>query len=462
MNLNEAWQNVLGELEIELSRANFTTWFKDTFIDSYTDENEVVIGVPTNFTKKWLEKKYRNDLKKALNKNLPEVKEITFVIKERRGPVKKNPVEKIADETRSGQEIRKEKMTEPKRIKKSSQPAGLNPNYTFKKFVVGESNKLAYAASQAVVNAPGVSYNPLFIYGGVGLGKTHLMYAIGNSIKNRDPEKEILYVTFETFTNHFIDVVQNGGVKKFKDRYRNLDVLLVDDIQFITKKERTQEEFFHTFNALYQDNKQIVIASDRQPKEIPTLEDRLRSRFESGMIADIGKPDIETRMAIISKKLDLKNYQLSRNVIEYIAENIHHSIRELEGAINRLVAYSDLKGESITLKTAEEILGNILTEQEKRLSPDKVIEEIVGFFEVKKKDLLGKRRFKELVVPRQLTMYLLRHELNLSFPQIAEILNKKDHTTIIYGCEKIEKELQKNKRLKKEFDIVKEKIYIGG
>ncbi len=462
MNLNEAWQNVLGELEVELSRANFTTWFKDTFIDSYTDENEVVVGVPTNFTKKWLEKKYKQDLKKSLAKNLPEVKEITFVIKERKETPKEKEVDSLPVENRSGQEIRKEKMSEPKEVGKSSKPAGLNPNYTFKKFVVGESNKLAHAASKAVASSPGVSYNPLFIYGGVGLGKTHLMHAIGNSIKNRDPEKEILYVTFETFTNHFIDVVQNGGVKKFKDKYRNLDVLLVDDIQFISKKERTQEEFFHTFNALHQENKQIVITSDRQPKEIPTLEDRLRSRFECGMIADVGKPDVETRMAIISKKLDAKNYELSRNIVEYIAENIHHSIRELEGAVNRLVAYGDLKGETITLDTAEEILGNILTEQEKRLSPDKVIEEIVGFFEVKKKDLLGKRRFKELVVPRQLTMYLLRHELNLSFPQIAEVLNKKDHTTIIHGCEKIEKELQKNKRLKKEFDIVKEKIYIGG
>jgi chromosomal replication initiator protein len=458
MDLNEAWQNVLGELEVELSRANFTTWFKDTFIDNYSDENEVIIGVPTNFAKKWLEKKYKSDLKKALGKNLPEVKDITFVIKERR-------VEENEDKTETQKKnpvIQKSPIPQPTTVKKQLTPAGLNEDYTFKNFVVGESNKLAHAASKAISNSPGTSYNPLFIYGGVGLGKTHLMHAIGNSIKNRDPGKQILYITCETFTNHFIDVVQNGGSKEFKEKYRGLDVMLMDDVQFLGKKEQTQEEFFHTFNALYQDNKQIVLTSDRQPKEIPMLEDRLRSRFESGMIADIGRPDVETRMAIIGKKLDGKGEKLPRKIIEYIAENVHHSNRELEGAVNRLIAHKEFHGEKITLEIAEQVLGEILTENEKRLSPDKVIEEVIDFFEVKKKDLLGKRRFKELVLPRQLTMYLLRHELNLSFPQIADVLNKKDHTTIIHGCEKIEKKLQKDKRLKKEFDIVKEKIYIGG
>lgn len=460
MDLKEAWENVLGELEVELSRANFTTWFKDTFIDSYSKESEVVIGVPTNFTKKWLEKKYKSALKKSLSKNLPEVKNIDFVIKEKK--IEKNKQEKKKEIEVDKTEIRKSRMAEPKTVNPSKTPVGLNKNYLFKNFVVGESNKLAHAACRAIVKSPGDSYNPLFIYGGVGLGKTHLMHAVGNLIVNRDPEKEVLYITCETFTSHFIDVVKNGGAKQFKNKYRNLDILLMDDIQFITGKEKTQEEFFHTFNALYQENKQIIISSDRQPKEIPLLEDRLRSRFESGMIADIGKPDVETRIAIISKKLDQKNCQLPNNIIEYIAQNVHHSIRELEGAVNRLIAYSDLRGEKITLESTKEILEAILTDTEKRLNPDKVIKEISSFFEVKKKDLLGKRRFKELVVPRQLAMYILRHELNLSFPQIAEVLNKKDHTTIIYGCDKIEKELQKNDRLKKEFNVVKEKIYIGG
>jgi len=446
MDLNEAWKNVLGELEVELSRANFTTWFKDTFIDSYQDQGRVIIGVPTNFTKNWLEKKYRGALLGALRKNLPQVKHLEFTIKKQEN----EPVPSLI------------KTTIPRPQQKVSlKKEGLQKKYSFKSFVVGESNRLAYAASQAVAKAPGKSYNPLFIYGGVGLGKTHLLHAIGNRAKNQYPEMKILYLPCEKFTNQFIHAIQAGGREKFKNTYRQLDLLLMDDIQFIAGKERTQEEFFHTFNTLYHDQKQVVISSDRTPKDIPLLEERLRSRFESGMIADVGRPGMETRRAILQAKLKEKGRHLPDRVIDYLATNIHHSVRELEGAINRLLAYTDLKNQEVTVGVAEEVLGSVLSESEKRADPGKVIEIVCDFYEIKKRDMLGPRRFKELVGPRQLAMYLLRHELNYSFPQVAMLLKRKDHTTIIHGCNKIERKLQKDRRLKKELEAIKEKIYLG-
>jgi chromosomal replication initiator protein len=446
MNLEEAWKNVLGELEVELSRANFTTWFKDTFIDDYRDRDRVIVGVPTNFTKNWLEKKYKKELLVALRKNLPEVKKIEFVIKEQT--------------TNDQPALVKTAIPQPQKVTLSKKE-GLNSNYTFKGFVVGEANRLAHAASRAVAKSPGKSYNPLFIYGGVGLGKTHLLHAIGNRIRNQFPEKKILYVTCEKFTNHFIQTVQSGRAKEFKDIYRRLDTLLIDDVQFISGKEGTQEEFFHTFNALHQEEKQIVISSDRSPRDIPLLEERLRSRFESGMIADIGRPNQETRRAILQTKLDEKGRRLPEKVLNYIAAKTLHSVRELEGSVNRLLAYADLDDHRITVEMAENVLGSILRESEKRVDPDKAIETICNFYEIERADLLGPRRFKEVVLPRQLTMYIFRHELNLSFPQIAMLVKRKDHTTVIHGCDKIEKLLQKDSRLKKELETIKEKIYLG-
>jgi len=446
MDLEEAWKNVLGELEVELSRANFTTWFKDTFIDSYQERERVIIGVPTNFTKNWLEKKYKKELVLALKKNLPEVKKIEFVIKEQK--------------TSQAPSLIKTSLPTPKHIRVSKKE-GLKGNYTFKNFIVGEHNKLAHAASRAVAKTPGKSYNPLFIYGGVGLGKTHLLHAIGNRVRNQFPENGVLYVSGEKFTNHFIQMIKSGQVAKFKDIYRKLDVLLIDDIQFIGGKERTQEEFFHTFNALYHDEKQVVICSDRPPKDIPLLEERLRSRFESGMIADIGRPDLETRRAIIMAKLEEKKQHLPEKVVDYIAENVLHSIRELEGAINRLVAHAELQNRKVTPEMAEDVLGSIMKEVDKRIDPEKVVSIVCDFYEIKKVDLLGQRRFREIVGPRQLSMYLMRHELNLSFPQIASLLKRKDHTTIIHGCDKIDKNLRKDDRLKKELEAIKEKIYLG-
>ena len=446
MDLEEAWKNVLGELEVELSRANFTTWFKDTFIDDYRDRERVVVGVPTNFTKNWLEKKYKKELLVALKKNLPEVKEIEFVIKEQ--VVNSRPT------------LIKTAIPKPMKVV-SSKKEGLNSRYDFRGFVVGEANRLAHAASRAVAKSPGKSYNPLFIYGGVGLGKTHLLHAIGNRIKNQFPEKKILYVTCEKFTNHFIQTIQSGRAREFKNIYRQLDILLIDDIQFISGKEGTQEEFFHTFNALHQEERQIVISSDRSPGDIPLLEERLKSRFESGMIADIGRPNQETRRAILQAKLDEKGCRLPEKVLDYIATKALHSVREMEGAINRLLAYADLDNQRITIGMAENVLGSVLRESKKRVDPDKAIKTICDFYEIERVDLLGSRRFKEIVLPRQLAMYLLRHELSLSFPQIAMLVKRKDHTTIIHGCDKIEKLLQKDNRLKKELETIKEKIYLG-
>jgi chromosomal replication initiator protein len=458
MDLVEIWRNTLLELEVSISRANFTTWFKNTFILDYK-KGVFIIGVPTFFVEDWLRKKYLDHIKKALaNQSGAEVENVKFkiatpspeqVVISDKGKFIHSPVDKP------------EKKTEAPSSKTLPQNSTLNSYYQFDNFIVGSSNQLAVAAADAVSKKPGKVYNPLFVYGDSGLGKTHLMQAIGNHIVERDQAERVLYVSSETFMNDFISAVETGSgrAKDFKNRYRSVDILLIDDIQFLSGKEQTQEEFFHTFNHLHQNNKQVVLTADRFPKAIKGLERRLQTRFEGGMVADIGTPDLETRAAILKQKSKAKGKDIDDEIINYIAENIKSSVRELEGALTKILASCELSEREPTLEMAQEILGGIIESSNKLITPDSIFKESCKYFHISKEDLLGRRRTKELVVPRQVTMYMLRYEINLSYPEIGREMGGKDHTTIMHGCKKIEAEITQNPRLKNDVNLIKEKIH---
>lgn len=448
MDNNQLWQAVLGEIELGLSRANFTTWFKNTFISSF-DENQVIICVPNTFTKAWLEKKYHNQISKAIeNISNKKIKEIFYKVESK----KNHPINDIL-----------EKIKIKKTSSNDSNGAclnrfGLNQKYVFESFVVGKGNDLAHAACQAVAANPGNAYNPLFIYGGVGLGKTHLLQAIGHEVSKKSDN--VLYVTSEKFTNDYIQSIRSGQAKDFKERYRNVDLLLIDDIQFMGGKDGTQEEFFHTFNELHQSNKQIVITSDRPPKSLPGLEKRLLSRFEWGMAADIIQPDVETKLAILNNKCREKNYSLNNEVLVFIANNIKNNIRELEGALNKIIIFHEFNNSTPTLETTKKILNDLIaSSQLKTISTKDIIEAVSKFFSVPIKDLLGKGRRKELVKPRQIAMFLLREEASTSYPTIGKELGGRDHTTAMHAYNKILKEVEKNERLKQEISLIKQLIY---
>lgn len=441
MDTKEVWRAVLGELEVVLSKANFTTWFKNTSL-LYAKDGVFIISTPNAFTKEWLSQRYHRQIIEALGNVCSEVKEIKYQVGQI--ALKKEEVVLVP---------RKE---EPRRDKNGE----LNPKYTFETFIVGNSNKLAAAACQAVTKNLGKVYNPLFIYGGAGLGKTHLLQAIGNEILKNYPKKKVTYVACESFTNDFIQAISTGRTNKFKETYRTVDLLLIDDIQFLAGKEGTQEEFFHTFNALHQKDKQIVISSDRPPKAIPTLEERLRSRFEWGMTADIQPPDLETRLAILQSKCQEKGFKIDLNILEQIAKNIQYNIRELEGALNRLMIYSQLNNINLTLETSLEILKDIISPPKKQtIGSEKILQTVASFYELKVEDLLGKKRNKELVYPRQISMYLLREEISQSYPKIGEILGGKDHTTIIYGVSKIKKRVSEDEVTRHEVSLIRERLY---
>lgn len=449
MEADQLWQTALGELEVTLSKANFTTWFRDTFIDEVS-RREIVIGVPNAFTKEWLENKYHPEIIEVIRKIRPETDTITYKVATVTKSVQAKP--KIDIEVKP-----KTKEEEPAPI----QHPVLHPKFRFANFVVGSSNRLAAATAEAIINKPGEVYNPLFLYGGVGLGKTHLAQAIGNEILIKSPKKKIIYVSCEKFTNDFITSVQNGKINEFKRAYRDCDVLIVDDIQFLSGKEGTQEEFFHTFNTLHQANKQIVMTSDRIPQAIPQLAERLTSRFGSGMVADIQPPDLEMRAAIVRAKCLEKNFLLPDEIINYIAANISSNIRELEGAINRIKSSSELHRETPSMNNVSRYLEDLVAAKGKSLSQEKVIKIVGEFFHIDPTDLISDKRNRELVWPRQIVMYLLRHEMNMSFPRIGRELSKKDHTTVMHGVEKIEKEIGSNDELKKELVLIKEKLYLA-
>jgi chromosomal replication initiator protein len=448
MDNEQLWQAALGEIELNLSKANFTTWFKDTFI-GLQENDRIVVCVPNTFTKAWLEKKYHKEIAAALESIASrKLKEIFYKVEQR----KASPISDITKKARVSENNATNEMSVP------LNRFGLNSKYVFDSFVVGRGNELAHAACQAVAANPGHAYNPLFIYGGVGLGKTHLLQAVGHELAKKTDK--ILYVSSEKFTNDYINAVKNGQVKDFKDKYRSADLLLIDDIQFMAGKDGTQEEFFHTFNDLHQANKQIVLTSDRPPKSIPALEKRLLSRFEWGMIADIGQPDVETRVAILEKKCREKNYSLEKDILHYIATNIQSNIRELEGALNRLIAYHEFNNYKPTIDTAKSILSGLMsTFQQKSTTPKSIIEAVSRFYDIGLKDIVGKSRKKELAGPRQIIMYLLREEINTSYPTIGHELGGRDHTTAMHAYNKISRELKENEKMKQEIDSIKQLIY---
>ena len=446
MTNQQLWQAVLGNLELTLSKANFTTWFKNTSIADKT-ENGIIVGVPNAFTKEWLQNKYHPDILKALKTLAPEIKEVKYQIT---GP---------ASAAVTGPTPAKEM---PRVAPKKPDNQNLNPKYTFASFIVGSNNQLAHAASLAVSKKPGSVYNPLFIYGGVGLGKTHLMQAVGAEVSKKDPNAKILYVTSERFTNDFVSALSQGRADQFKSLYRNVDVLLVDDIQFLAGREGTQEEFFHTFNALHQNNKQVVMTSDRLPKEIPAIEERLVSRFEWGMIADIAAPDLETRLAILKTKVKEKNYNIEPEILSYIAETIQSNIRELEGALNRLMVYCQLNNTRPTIEQVKGVLVNVITPPKKRgISAKKIIEVVSDFYNVLPDDLLKQSRKKEYVNPRQIAMYIIRKELETSLPSIGELFGGRDHTTVIHAVDKVERNVKEKNSLKQEIELIKDRLYLN-
>lgn len=456
MTNHEIWQIVLGEIELSISRANFITWFKNTSIVSNKDGG-IVIGAPNGFTKEWLENKYNKLIFKALRNTLENIKGVSYVINTSTEPALKTK-QKTKTPKKKIKAIDLKEQLDFREYKKDEK-TNLNPRYVFDSFVVASFNELAYAASQSVIKDLGKAYNPLFIYGGVGVGKTHLIQAIGNEVVKLYNDKNTIYLSSERFCAELISSISGGNVEKFKDNYRKFDVLIIDDIQFLAGKEKTQEIFFHIFNSLYEKNKQIIISSDRQPRAIPTLEERLRSRFEGGMIADIGRPDFETRLVILKKKTQDLGITLNDETLNYIALNIQKNIRELEGALNRVAAFIRLNNTLPTQKQLVKILKTIISNPQKRTNYKKIAEVVADFYDLNVNDLINRSRKKEVVKPRHVVMYLMREELKGSYPSIGSKLGDRDHTTVIYACEKIGRELENNEDLEQEINLIKERLY---
>ncbi len=460
MQGNELWQAVLGEIELSgLSRGSFVTWFKNTQLIRYKD-NVAVIGVPNVFIKNQLEKKFNDLIVNTLANNGVKPQRVEYRIHTGIAPqsrydeqeVFKNPTDNPV------KTVEKPKKSTIANITHSYRQ-GLNERYSFENFVVGAGNELAYAACQAIVAKPGTKYNPLFIYGGVGIGKTHLIQAVGNAIQAAKPNAQIIYASTEQFVQEFVDALRfKKNTSDFAGFYRGSDVLIVDDVQFLAGKEKIQEEFFHTFNALYQANKQIIMSSDKLPKDIPTLEERLRSRFAWGMTIDMQTPDFETRCAILQNKAAGQGARIDQAVAEFLAGRIHSNIRELEGALNQLLAYCEMHGMEPDLQIVISLFENGKN-RPKHISPRQIIERTAKHFHISIEEILGPKRDKDIVVPRQIAMYMLRCELHLSFPKIAHELGRKDHTTAIHSIEKIEKELSYDGAIKQFVNEIKERLY---
>lgn len=428
--LNQLWEKTLNIIKSEMSEVSFNTWIKSCEPLSISSDS-IRLGVPNEFTKDILEQRYKDLVANAIKLISSKKYNIEFLIK--------SETSELPSEDTAVKPSKKNSSV----IVNDLMLATLNPKYTFDSFVIGNSNRFAHAASLAVAEAPAKAYNPLFIYGGVGLGKTHLMHAIGHYILQNNSKSKVVYVSSEKFTNELINAIKDDKNEEFRNKYRNIDVLLIDDIQFIAGKERTQEEFFHTFNALHEASKQIILSSDRPPKEIPTLEDRLRSRFEWGLIADIQAPDFETRMAILKKKADVENLNVANEVMVYIATKIKSNIRELEGALIRIVAYSSLTGRDITVDLATEALKDIISnKQSKNITIETIQDVVSSYYNLRVEDLKSQRRTRNIAYPRQIAMYLSRKLTDLSLPKIGEEFGGRDHTTVIHAYEKISESLK--------------------
>jgi len=462
MDAKQVWRAALGELQVSLSPANFETWLRDTQLVD-VDDQRFRIAVPNGFAKDWLESRYRSLISQTLARIVGYSVQVEFVI----GPTPESPADADTEPGSpasapgaAGAAPKQQVRVEPTRVGGEGGTTYLNPRYTFANFIVGSANRLAHAASLSVAERPGHAYNPLFLYGGVGLGKTHLMHAIGNQVIAKFPRKRVVYATSEKFTNEFIASIQQGKIDDFRARYRRIDLLLIDDIQFIADKERTQEEFFHTFNAIHEDSKQIVLSSDRPPKAIITLEERLRSRFEWGLIADLTAPDLETRIAILRAKAEEGAVPITSDVIEFIARKVVSNIRELEGALNRIVAYASMGAMPIGIELAQAVLSNVLYNPKKRqVTPERIAKVVSEYYSVPMDVLQGQKRDKAIVVPRQIAMFLMREETDVSLLRIGAELGGRDHSTVLHACDKITREVAANDDLRREIAAVRELIY---
>ncbi|MGL5381549.1 chromosomal replication initiator protein DnaA [Clostridium sp.] len=446
--LKSLWEKTLNIIKGEMSEVSFNTWIKSCEPISISS-NTIRISVPNSFTQDILEKRYKDLVVNSIEAACSKLYSVEFLIE---------------SDIKEEEEVQKEQLNEKKENKptlnvNADVSSTLNPKYTFDSFVIGNSNRFAHAASLAVAESPAKAYNPLFIYGGVGLGKTHLMHAIGHYILQNNPNAKVVYVSSEKFTNELINSIKDDKNEEFRNKYRNVDVLLIDDIQFIAGKERTQEEFFHTFNALHEANKQIILSSDRPPKEIPTLEDRLRSRFEWGLIADIQAPDFETRMAILKKKADVEKLNVPNEVMVYIATKIKSNIRELEGALIRIVAYSSLTNRAISSDLATEALKDIISnKQNKNITIDIIQDVVASYFNLRIEDLKSQRRTRNVAYPRQIAMYLSRKLTDMSLPKIGEEFGGRDHTTVIHAYEKISDTLNRDESLQHTVNDITKKL----
>lgn len=450
IQLIELWEKILEKLKLAVKPQVYDTWFK-TILPVQVQDNIFEIGVQKSFVKDWLEVNYQKILQDMLNSIAPEplqLKIITLDIKEEEPPANNYTNENVTSHPIKPSEKNETKYQPIDQQFAEEIDSSLNKKYRFDNFVTGGSNNFAHAAAMAVTDQPGRVYNPLFLYGGVGLGKTHLMHAIGNRIKELNPKSKVLYLSSEKFTNELINSISEGKSEEFRQKYRNIDCLLIDDIQFLSKKERTQEEFFHTFNTLYEANKQIIISSDKQPKEIPTIEDRLRSRFEWGLITDIQSPDLETRIAILRKKAMLEKVTIPDEIILLIASRIENNIRELEGALIRVMAHTSLQNLSITMDNAQIALKDIFPEKTKKpVSIEKIQEVVASYYKLKPDDFIVKKRTRNIAFPRQVAMYLCRNLTSSSLPRIGEMFGGRDHTTVLHAYEKIHRERLEDPKL---------------
>lgn len=458
MQQDKLWQAVLGDIEISLSRGNYLTWFKNTQL-LRQEGDKLVIGVPNVFIKQQLERKYNELVVQTVQKNGVASPVIEYKIQSivRRAEAEE-PVLPASVAASPQQTVAMPASKPAPSGLTHTYRQGLNERYTFETFVVGSGNELAYAACQAVAANPGTKYNPLFLYGGSGIGKTHLIQAVGNAVIAGNPAARVVYVSTEQFVQEFVDALRYKRNTDFADHYRGADVLIVDDVQFLAGKEKIQEEFFHTFNALHQANKQIIISSDKPPREIPTLEERLRSRFVWGMSIDMQNPDFETRCAILQIKADQHRVDLPSDVVDYLATNVQTNIRELEGALNQLLAFCEMRALEPNLAIATGLLGSSQA-RPKHLSARQIIERCARHYQVSVEDIVGPKRDKDIVVPRQIAMYMLRSELHLSFPKIARELGRKDHTTAIHSVEKIEKESRLDADIRAALAEIKDRLY---
>ncbi|PIR37263.1 MAG: chromosomal replication initiator protein DnaA [Candidatus Zambryskibacteria bacterium CG10_big_fil_rev_8_21_14_0_10_42_12] len=443
MNTQDMWTTALSFIEKEISKPNFQTWFKDTCIVKIED-GVVNIGVPNAFVEEWLANKFNQLILKTLRENFEGIHSLKYVVI--KGDMRRHLDDKVPESKRS-QEL-------PLHDHYVNKEDNLNPRYTFDTFIIGSFNELAHAAAQAVIKNPGIGYNPFFIHGNTGHGKTHLIQAIGNEIKKKNPEKRIYYITSEKFGQDYVKALQTNKIAEFKEKYRKYDVLIMDDIQFFSSKEKMQEELFHLFNAFHDSNKQIVFSSDKHPNFIPGLESRLISRFGSGMIVDIPIPDHESRMAIIKSKAQLRGYNLHPDVIDFLATYIASNIREIEGVLNTIFIQTDLKDRVLSLNEVRELVRNS-ARPKKIVSVKDVVKTISEYYGINEESIYEKTRKKEIIKPRQVIMYILREDFNISFPSIGQKLGGRDHTTVIHSCEKIKVDIKKDPSLTQELDQIR-------